>query len=93
MRRCDLLAAATAVDILVLSGKVLAEGNLHFRGTMGVDEMASVGFVEVRMAFELDTDAKDAKLKELANFTERYFVVLQTILRKPRIKVSAMRVV
>lgn len=86
-----LKAVATAMEIVVRSGKVLAEGDLDFRGTMGVDKTAPVGFVEIRMTFELDTDADEEKVDKLISLTERYCVVLQTISQKPKIRVSSKK--
>jgi uncharacterized OsmC-like protein len=58
---------------------VTAEGDLDFRGTLGVEREAPVGFRAIRLGFELDTDADDEKLATLLRLTERYCVVLQTI--------------
>ncbi|KAL8709858.1 MAG: hypothetical protein Q9220_005474 [cf. Caloplaca sp. 1 TL-2023] len=87
-----LKAVATAMDIHVRSGKVLAEGDLDFRGTMGVDKEAPVGFVEIRLRFELDTDAEQEKVDKLIQLTERYCVVLQTITQRPQVSVSSKRI-
>ena len=62
---------------------MLAEGDLDFRGTLGVDKEAPVGFREVRLRFELDTDAGEEDLATLLRLTERYCVVLQTLARPP----------
>ncbi len=77
-----LRAVATALAIPVRGGTVRAEGDLDFRGTLGVDKEAPVGFRAVRLAFELDTDATPEQLERLLALTERYCVVLQT-LREP----------
>ena len=61
------------------AGTVTAEGDLDFRGTMGVDRDAPVGFREIRLRFDLDTDASDEDVESLLSVTERYCVVLQTI--------------
>jgi uncharacterized OsmC-like protein len=74
-----LRSVAVNRQIEVHGGKVLAEGDLDFRGTMGVDRDAPVGFREIRLRFELDTDAGDEELESLISITERYCVVLQTI--------------
>ena len=66
-------------------GTVLAEGDLDFRGTLGVDKEAPVGFRDVRLHFELDTDASEDELATLLRLTERYCVVLQTLARPPRL--------
>jgi uncharacterized OsmC-like protein len=78
-----LRAVATSLGIDVEGGRVLAEGDLDFRGTLGVDKEAPVGFREVRLRFELDTDAGEDELATLLKLTERYCVVLQTLARPP----------
>jgi uncharacterized OsmC-like protein len=83
-----LKAVATALDIPLKSGKVSAEGDLDFRGTLGVAKDAPVGFREIRLRFELDTDATEEQLATLLKLTERYCVVLQTIRSSPKIEVS-----
>ena len=84
-----LKAVATALQIKISEGKVKAEGDLDFRGTLGVAKDAPVGFREIRLRFELDTDASDEQKKKLVELTERYCVVLQTIRNAPRIAVSS----
>lgn len=71
-------AVATALAIPV-EGSVTAEGDLDFRGTLGVDRDAPVGFRAIRLRFDLDTDAEEASVAKLIELTERYCVVLQTI--------------
>ena len=73
-----LRSVAVNRDIAV-SGRVLAEGDLDFRGTLGVDREAPVGFSAIRLSFELETDADEETLDKLIRTTERYCVVLQTI--------------
>ena len=84
-----LRAVATAMQIELRDGKVLAEGDLDFRGTLGVAKDAPVGFREIRLRFDLDTDAPEEQKKKLVELTERYCVVLQTIRRSPAVAVSA----
>ena len=84
-----LKAVATALQIKLDDGKVRAEGDLDFRGTLGVAKDAPVGFREIRLAFELDTDASEEQKKKLIELTERYCVVLQTIRNMPAVKVTA----
>ena len=72
-------AVATSLGIALRSGKVAAEGDLDFRGTLGVDKQAPVGFTDIRLKFELDTDAPQDQLDTLLKLTERYCVVLQII--------------
>jgi uncharacterized OsmC-like protein len=74
-----LKAVSTALDIPLKSGTVAAEGDLDFRGTLGVDKEAPVGFRQIRLAFEVDTDAPQERLDQLLKLTERYCVVYQTI--------------
>ena len=72
-------AVATALEISVKSATVSAEGDLDFRGTLGVARDAPVGFMAIRLAFAVDTDAPREKLDQLIKLTERYCVVYQTI--------------
>ena len=87
-----LRAVATSLGIDVEGGRVLAEGDLDFRGTLAVDREAPVGFRDIRLRFELDTDADDEQLATLLKLTERYCVVLQTLVSGPRLDVSMERV-
>jgi len=84
-----LKAVATALGIGLRDATVHAEGDLDFRGTLGVAKDAPVGFRDIRLRFELDSDAAPEQKKKLLELTERYCVVLQTIKRTPRIEVSA----
>ena len=77
-----LKAVATALDLPLRGGKVSAEGDLDFRGTLGVAKDAPVGFRSIRLAFNLDLDASPDQLATLMKLTERYCVVYQT-LRSP----------
>jgi uncharacterized OsmC-like protein len=76
-----LRAVATSLSIPVRGGRVWASGDLDFRGTLGVDKSAPVGFTAIRLGFELDTDADAGQLASLLRLTERYCVVLQTLSR------------
>ena len=87
-----LKSVATAVDVPLKTGNVIAEGDLDFRGTLGVDKEASVGFEEIRLRFEVGTDAPQDKLDLLLKLTERYCVVYQTIKNGPKVSVSMKRV-
>jgi uncharacterized OsmC-like protein len=78
-----LSAVATALGIEVRGGMIRAEGDLDFRGTLGIDKVAPVGFRDIRLAFELDTEADEEKLETLLRLTERYCVVLQTLRNAP----------
>ena len=82
---------ATALDIPVKSGRVSAEGDLDFRGTLGVAKDAPVGFAQIRLRFDLDTDAPQDKLDQLLKLTERYCVVYQTIKSGPPVEVTMAR--
>ncbi|ARP98723.1 OsmC family protein [Pseudorhodoplanes sinuspersici] len=86
-----LKAVATALDIPLKSGRVSAEGDLDFRGTLGVAKDAPVGFREIRLTFDVDTDAPQEKLDQLLKLTERYCVVYQTIKAGPSVAVSLKR--
>jgi len=72
-------AVSTSMGLAVRTGVVLAEGDLDFRGTLGVSKEAPVGFSAIRLRFELDTDATDEQLAKLIQLTERYCVVAQTL--------------
>jgi uncharacterized OsmC-like protein len=74
-----LKAVATALDIPIRRGRVRAEGDLDFRGTLGVAKDAGVGFKAIRLSFDLDTDAPQEHLDKLLALTERYCVVYQTL--------------
>jgi uncharacterized OsmC-like protein len=84
-------AVATALAIPLNSGVVRAEGTLDFRGTLGVSKEASVGFEDIRLIFELDTDASQDQIDTLLKLTERYCVVFQTIASKPQLSAEIIR--
>src|SRR3954467_4156512 len=88
-----LKSVATAVEVPLKTGNVIAEGDLDFRGTLGVAKEAPVGFEEIRLRFEVDTDAPQDKLDLLLKLTERYCVVYQTIKNGPKIFVTMRGVV
>ncbi len=81
-------AVATALGIALRGGSVSAEGDLDFRGTLGVEKSAPVGFKKIRLSFDLDTDADAEKLASLKKLTERYCVVYQTLCTPPAIEVA-----
>jgi uncharacterized OsmC-like protein len=83
-----LSAVATAIGIEIRTGIVRAEGDLDFRGTLGVSKEAPVGFQQIRLQFDLQTDASSEQLNKLIQLTERYCVVLQTLRNAPEIQVS-----
>lgn len=83
-----LRSVATALEIDIAGGTVLAEGDLDFRGTLAVDREARVGFREIRLSFELETDASAESLATLLRLTERYCVVLQTLATPPVLSAS-----
>jgi len=82
-----LRAVATALSLPVRGGEVRAEGELDFRGTLGVSKEAPVGFRAIRLHFDLDTDATAEQLATLEKLTERYCVVLQTLRTPPALSV------
>ena len=86
-----LKAVAIALDIPLKSGQVSAEGELDFRGTLGVAKDAPVGFAQIRLSFAVDTDAEQEKLDQLLKLTERYCVVYQTIKSGPPVEVRLNR--
>lgn len=81
-------AVATALGVEIRSGEVRAEGDLDFRGTLGIAKDAPVGFREIRLKFLLDTDADRAQLDKLLQLTERYCVVYQTLCAAPPVKIE-----
>ena len=86
-----LKSVATALEVPLKAGHVVAEGDLDFRGTLGVDKEAPVGFAAIRLRFDLETDAPQDKLDLLLKLTERYCVVYQTIKNGPVVSVSMRR--
>jgi uncharacterized OsmC-like protein len=83
-----LRAVATAIGLNLKGGTVTAEGEVDFRGTLGVAKDAPIGFREIRLRFDLDTDASQEQIDKLVNLTERYCVVYQTLRNPPPITVS-----
>ena len=83
-----LRAVATALEFDLKGGSVRAEGDLDFRGTLGVERTAPVGFRDIRLAFTLDTDEPQDRIDTLLKLTERYCVVLQTLRDPPTITTS-----
>ncbi|MDQ2633769.1 MAG: OsmC family protein [Pseudomonadota bacterium] len=86
-----LKAVSTALDIKLRGATVSAEGDLDFRGTLGVARDAPVGFAEIRLRFDVDTDVEQEKLDQLLKLTERYCVVYQTIRNGPNVDVVLAR--
>jgi len=86
-----LRAVATSLEIPIRSGTVRAEGDLDFRGTLGVDRDAPVGFRAIRLTFDLDTDADDDQLATLTKLTERYCVVYQSLTSAPELTTELQR--
>jgi uncharacterized OsmC-like protein len=83
-----LQAVATSIGVEIRSGKVKVEGDLDFRGTLGVAKDIPVGFQRIRLHFELETEAGEEKLATLLRLTERYCVVYQTLRQPPEITIS-----
>ena len=86
-----LKAVSTALDVPLRSGAVAAEGDLDFRGTLGVAKDAPVGFRAIRLTFTVDTDAPQEKLDQVLKLTERYCVVYQTIRNGPPVEIRLAR--
>jgi uncharacterized OsmC-like protein len=87
-----LRAVATAIGLNLKGGTVTAEGEVDFRGTLGVAKDAPIGFREIRLRFDLDIDASQEQIDKLVSLTERYCVVYQTLRNAPPIAVSRGRV-
>lgn len=89
-----LKAVATALEIPIHAGKITAEGDLDFKGTMGIDKNAPVGFSNIRLKFDLALErgkaVSEEQIEKLGKLTERYCVVLQTIAKKPELKMYFM---
>ncbi len=83
-----LAAVSTSLGIELRDAVIKAEGDLDFRGTLGVDRETPVGFQRIRLQFDLDTSAPDDKVSKLIELTERYCVVYQTLRQSPEIAVS-----
>lgn len=83
-----LQAVATSLEIPLRGGAVHVEGDLDFRGTLAVDKQAPIGFREIRVRFDLDTDATDEQLETLLRLTERYCVVHQTLAGAPTLSMA-----
>jgi uncharacterized OsmC-like protein len=81
-------SVATAIGLDIRAGVVRAEGDLDFRGTLGVSKEAPVGFQHIRLHFDLDTDASEEQLATLIRLTERYCVVYQTLRQSPEISLT-----
>ena len=86
-----LKSVATALEVPLKAGHVVAEGDLDFRGTLGVDKETPVGFAAIRLRFDVETDAPQDKLDLLLKLTERYCVVYQTIKNGPAVSASMRR--
>lgn len=87
-----LRAVATSLEIMITKGSVHVEGDLDFRGTLGVDRDVPVGFRSIRVGFDLETDVAEDQLDTLLRLTERYCVVYQTLASSPQLSVSWSRV-
>lgn len=86
-----LRAVATALGVPVRGGTVTAEGDLDFRGTLGVSREAPVGFADIRLRFSLETDATPEQLDQVLKLTERYCVVYQTLRSAPAVAVTLQK--
>ena len=83
-----LRAVSTAIGVKLNDATVSAEGDLDFRGTLAVDKTTPVGFQNIRLKFDLDSDATPEQLASLLKLTERYCVVYQTLINAPAISIS-----
>ena len=83
-----LTAVATAMKIELRGGQVSAEGEIDFRGTLGVSKEVPVGFISIRLHFDLDADATEEQLKSLATLTERYCVIAQSLKTPPTLSIQ-----
>jgi uncharacterized OsmC-like protein len=83
-----LSAVATSIGVNIIDGYVTAEGDLDFRGTLGVSKEVPIGFQSIRLRFDLETDATEEQLSTLIRLTERYCVVYQTLRSSPEIEIS-----
>lgn len=86
-----LRAVATAMDVPLRGGTITAEGDLDFRGTLGIDKETPVGFKAIRLRFDLDTDATAEQVAKLVQLTERYCVVYQTFAKPPSLSSHVTR--
>ena len=86
-----LRAVATALGVEFKSGRLRAEGDLDFRGTLGVDKAAPVGFRDIRLTLDLETDAPQDTIDQLVKLTERYCVVFQTLKASPALSLKVNR--
>ncbi len=87
-----LCAVATAMTIPITAGTIVAEGDVDFRGTLGISKDVPIGFMAIRLIIELQTTADDAVLEKLAKLTERYCVVAQSLSEAARPTVTIRRV-
>ncbi len=85
-------AVATALELDVQDARITAEGDLDFKGTLGIEKQAPVGFRDIRLSFDIDGELTDEQLATLMKLTERYCVVYQTLRSSPPIDVSATKV-
>lgn len=86
-----LAAVATALNVTIHDASIQAEGDLDFRGTLGVDKTTPVGFTAIRLTFTIDSDASDVQLDSLKKLTERYCVVAQTLAKGVNIETTFLR--
>jgi len=87
----SLRAAAAVLEIPIKSATVSAEGDVDLRGTLGITEGVPVGFKEIRLSFDIESDAPQARLDQLLELTDRYCVIFQTIQSRPRTSVTVSR--
>ena len=85
-------AVATALELDIRDAQITVEGDLDFKGTLGIEKQAPVGFRDIRLSFDIDGDLTDEQLATLMKLTERYCVVYQTLRASPPIDVNASKV-
>jgi uncharacterized OsmC-like protein len=86
-----LRAAAAVLEIPIRSATISAEGDVDLRGTLGITEGVPVGFKEIRLSFDIDSEASQARLDQLLELTDRYCVIFQTIQSQPKTSVTLTR--
>jgi len=87
-----LAAVATAMSIPIRGGKIIAEGSWDARGTLGVDKTVPVGITEIKLRFEIDSDAETEKIERMIQLVERYCVIAQSLIHPPKLSFSHQRI-
>lgn len=87
-----LAAVATAMSVPIRGGKIIAEGSWDARGTLGVDKTVPVGITDIKLRFEIDSDAETEKIERMIQLVERYCVIAQTLIHPPKLSFSHQRI-